>query len=192
MARPKLRGVLLCEDTEHERFFRRLLIPRWFARNKLKVQRIPDGKGAGDAFVVDRYVEEVRLARRWRNENYGLAVAVDGDLLKLEGRLRQLDQRLAEAGLEPRSEEERIAVFVPTRSIETWELWLCGRRDLDEDSDYKSRFRKAQRRGTASAKDAVDAWFRSLSPEEDKLERETLPALAAGRVEVRRLGTSRS
>ena len=190
MARPRLRGVLLCEDTEHERFFRRLLLRRWFKR--LRVERIRDRKGAGDAYVIVKFAQEVRVARRWRNENYALVVAIDGDRVKMHERLRQLDQQLVDAGLPKRGEDEMIVICVPTWSIETWELWLCGRRDLDEDSDYKSRFRKAQRRGTASAKDAVDAWFRSLSPEEDKLERETLPALAAGRVEVRRLGTSRS
>ncbi|MCB1036357.1 MAG: hypothetical protein KDD47_21205, partial [Acidobacteria bacterium] len=105
MASPRLRGVLLCEDKEHERFFRRLL-EKWFGRGKLYVNRIPDREGAGDAYVLASYVREVEQARRWRSENYALVVAIDGDRERLHGRLEQLDQHLAAAGLAPRGEDE--------------------------------------------------------------------------------------
>ncbi len=188
MARPRLRGVLLCEDVEHERFFRHLL-KKWFGSGKLRVERIPNRRGAGDAFVLANYAREVRLARsiRNRNENYALVVAIDGDRLKVHGRMRQLEQQLGDAGLSKREQTELIVICVPTWSIETWELWLCGDREIDEDHRYKTRYQGAKRRGEASAKSAAKAWFSSLSPEEQELEQETLPSLAAGRVEVERL-----
>jgi hypothetical protein len=151
------------------------------------VNRIPDREGAGDAYVVARYVEEVQLARQWRHENYALVVAIDGDRGKLQGRMRQLDQKLEDAGLPKRGKDEMIVICAPTWSVETWELWLCGDESVDEETDCKRRYRDAERRGDVSPKKAVESWFRSLSDDETQLEQETLPALAAGRLEVRRL-----
>lgn len=187
MSRPRLRGVLLCEDQEHERFFRPLLVGKWFGRGRLRVERIPNNEGAGDAWVLERYAREVRYARSKRDENYALVVAVDGDHFKLKKRLRQLDQRLTDEELPTREESERIVIFVPTRSMETWELWLCGDREVDEKSDFKQRFRRAQARGEASAKAAAAAWFRSPSADEEATEGRKLPSLAAGRIESGRL-----
>lgn len=189
MSRPRLRGVLLCEDQEHERFFRRHLLTKWFGEGKLRVERIPNNQGAGDAWVLERYAREVRYARSKKSENYALVVAVDGDRFKLKQRLQQLDRKLTEEGSKERGPQESIVIFVPTRSIETWELWLCGARDLDEKSDYKQRFRLAEARGEASPKAAAEAWFRDLSPEEEADERRRLPSLTAGRDEVERLGS---
>jgi len=187
LSRPKLRGVLLCEDQEHESFFRRHLLRKWFGAGKLRVERIPNNQGAGDAWVLERFAQEVQYARSKKAENYALVVAIDGDHFKLRARLRQLDQKLTEESLEARRKAERIAIFVPTRSIETWELWLCGDREVDEEGDFKQRFQQAQARGEASTKKAVEEWFRSLTPEEEANERETLPSLTAGRVEIGRL-----
>ncbi len=190
MASPLFRGVLLCEDVEHERFFRRLLERKWFRRNQLKAQRIPNAQGAGDAFVRSRYAGEVQLARSKRHENYALIVVVDGDRWGLAKRIQQLDEQLDAAGLDKRNPSDKILVFVPTRNIETWKLWLCGHRDLDEEGDYKGRFRKADMSGTATARDAIEAWFQQLSTEDCQLEEQTLPALAAGRQEIQRLKTN--
>ncbi|NJL28514.1 MAG: hypothetical protein HC897_11805 [Thermoanaerobaculia bacterium] len=187
MAVPKFRGVLLCEDLEHERFFRRLLETRWFGRGKLRVLRIPNRQGAGDAFVLERYAAEVQHARSKRGERYVLVVAIDGDREKVRGRLEQLDRKLEQAGLSRRVQDEPVIVFVPTRNIETWELWLCGDHEVDEEADLKLDFRDAERRGEASAKQAVTAWFRSLSEAERQREEANLPSLAAGRREIRRL-----
>ena len=189
MARPKLHGVLLCEDNEHRRFFLRLL-KKHFGRGQPHVESIPNREGAGDHWVLKQYPEEVRSARRKSHDkNRALVVVIDGDRNKLRERLRQLDQKLEDAGLAPRGSDEKIAVFVPRRNIETWELWLCGHRDLDEDNDYKHRFHTAEGQGEASVKDAVAMWFQSLTTEDRILEEQRLPSLAAGRNEIRRLET---
>lgn len=189
MAAQKFGGVLLCEDREHESFFRRLLETRWLVRGRLHVSRIPNRQGAGDAFVIERYAAEVQHARskQKRGERYVLAVAIDGDREKVRGRLEQLDQKLEQSGLSRRGPDELVIVFVPTRNIETWELWLCGDHGLDEEADLKRRFKETKRRGEASARQAVAAWFRALSDAERLHEEAKVPSLAAGRREIRRL-----
>lgn len=186
MSASRFRGVLLCEDQEHERFFRRLL-GKWFGKGKLRVHKIPNREGAGDAYVTANYAREVQLARRWRSENYALVVAIDGDRGKLQGRMDQLDRELDAAGLARRSDGELIVLFIPTRNIETWQLWLCGARDLDEERNYKPQHRDAERRGEVSPKLAAQRWFETLSENEKQLEKETLPSLSAARDEIRRL-----
>ncbi|HEX9734493.1 MAG TPA: hypothetical protein VGG06_21185 [Thermoanaerobaculia bacterium] len=101
--------------------------------------------------------------------------------------MQQLDRKLEDAGLSKRGKDEMIVICVPTWSVERWELWLCGDGDVDEETDCKRQFREAERRGDVSPRKAVESWFRSLSDEERQLEEETLPALSAGRQEVRRL-----
>jgi len=185
LRRPKLRGALLCEDLEHERFFRRLLSTRWFGEGKLRVERIPNNQGAGDAWVLERYAREVRYARSKRGESYALVVAIDGDRYKLQERLQQLDQKLSDESLPMRANAEKIAIFVPTRSIETWELWLCGNREVDENGDFKELFKAAEGRGEASARAAAAAWFDTT--EQNEIEQRRLPSLTAGRTEIERL-----
>lgn len=176
-----MRGVLLCEDTEHETFFRHLLLRKNF--RPVRVERIPNRQGAGDAWVLKRYAKEVQYARSKSGENFALVVAIDGDRWKLPKRLRQLDEQLIKAGLSKREGNEKTVIFVPTRNIEPWELWLCGDRDVDEDGDFKSKCRKARGRGAVSAKAAVAAWFEDPSADEEN----TLPSLTAGRAEIGRL-----
>lgn len=179
MTKSRSRVVLLCEDVEHGQFFRRLL------RRKLNVGYLRVEILHGAAMLLQHYAKEVKLARsvQARGENYVLVVAIDGDRFKLQERLRHLDQELVKAKLPTRGPDEAIVICVPTRNVETWELWLCGDREVDENGDFKHRFRDAGRRGEASAKLAVQGWF-ELSSEERHLETTRLPALAAGRKEV--------
>ncbi len=72
------------------------------------------------------------------------------------------------------------------RTIETWEMWLCGAHEVDEQTDYKNAFRREAERGKMSSRQAVEAWFAFL-PEERQAEESRLPALAYGRKEVARL-----
>lgn len=114
-------------------------------------------------------------------------MVVDGDSAGIKQRLKELDQRLEEAGSVKRDTKEKIATCVPSRTVETWELWLCGRHDLNEASDYKADFQMEKRKGRASADRAVKAWFSQLTEVDAKAESDCLPALAAGRSELRRL-----
>jgi hypothetical protein len=80
-----------------------------------------------------------------------------------------------------------IASYVPSRSVETWEMWLCGAHKIDEQTEHKAAFRREVEQGTMSARKAVEAWFVLLTPEEQQAEESLLPALAHGRKEMARL-----
>ena len=126
------RVEVLCEDKKHEAFARRLLERMGVGRRRVHVEKAPSGKGAASRWVMDRYAEVRRRARAKRHQlRLGFLVIVDGDS---EGR----DARFREAhppGNE-RSADERVALWIPTWSIETWVLWLNGA-DVDESTPLK-------------------------------------------------------
>ncbi len=175
----RLRCQLLCEDVEQERLFRPIL-ERYFRR--VYVEH-PKSHG-GASFVLQRVQRLADYIRKRHQEAVGLLVVIDGDASGLHRRLEEI--RTA-AGLTGATWEERIATCVPSRSVETWEMWLCGERELDERASYKDVYRRECERGAMSSRKAVDAWFVTLTPEEQQTEEVRLPALAYGRKEVARL-----
>lgn len=74
---------------------------------------------------------------------------------------------------------DHLAICVPTRNIETWLLWLQGRRDLDEIEDYKRAVE-----AIGYLKETAKLWF---APGDAHLESSRLPSLAHGRKEIARL-----
>jgi len=80
-----------------------------------------------------------------------------------------------------RDAADRIAIWVPTWSIETWLLWLNGDHAIDESTSLKNRVADDQQ-GRQLAKKAAEAW-EPAHPEES----ESLPSLAAARIELLRL-----
>jgi hypothetical protein len=177
--------LLLCEDEEQRDFFLPILKRRF---SRVHVEPIKPGQPGGVSFVFQSYARLVKgLVRRYPKEARGLVVVVDGDAAGLAGRLRELDQRLEEAGYEKRNAKEKIAACVPCRNVETWEFWLCGRRDVNESDDYKADLQAEKRRDAAISRKAAVAWFDQLSEEAKKNEKDRLPSLAAGRAELDRL-----
>jgi hypothetical protein len=71
-----------------------------------------------------------------RSKNYQknlcLLVAIDGDNKGVTVRKLELDQALIDAKVEARRDDEPVAVFVPTWSIETWLASLVGASPHDE------------------------------------------------------------
>lgn len=175
----RLRCSLLCEDIEQERLFRPIL-ERHFSRVYVEPRK-PHG---GASFVLQRVERLANYIRQYHQESVGLLVVIDGDTAGLQERLDAI--RLA-AGLTGAAWEERVAKCVPSRSVETWEIWLCGRHDVDEQTQYKEFFRREVERGAMSSRKAVEAWVLPLTPEERQIEENRLPALAHGRREVDRL-----
>jgi len=175
----KLTCWLLCEDLEQERLFRPIL-ERHFRRIHVEPRK-PHG---GASFVLQQIGRLANYIRRRRQEAVGLLVVIDGDAAGLQRRLEEI--RTA-AGLTWAVWEERIAACVPCRSVETWEMWLCGEHEVDEQTRYKETFGRKVERGAMSARKAVEAWFASLTPEVRQAEETRLPALAHGRKEIARL-----
>jgi hypothetical protein len=155
---------------------------------RVHVEPRKDKESGGINFVLQSYARLVKgLVRRYPQEARGLVVVVDGDSVGLKQRLRELDQRLEEVGGAKRDAAEKIAACVPCRTVETWELWLCGRHDLNESDDYKVIFQSERRKGNASAGGAVKAWFDHPSEASKNTEDNRLPSLEAGRAELDRL-----
>jgi hypothetical protein len=74
----------------------------------------------------------------------GLVGVIDADISPVSRRMQQLDQSLRDAALEPRSEQEPIALLIPKRNIETWIHHLLGE-PVNEDDVY-SKFSDEQRK----------------------------------------------
>jgi hypothetical protein len=176
-----LRCELVCEDVEQEKLIRPLLAR--VLRCKVKVA--PRKPAGGATFVLGRVAEAAKYLRQRPNETVALVIVIDGDELGLRGRLRDIGDRLSAAGLDPGELDERMVTFVPSRNVETWELWLSGRRDLNETTDYKHEAERVL--GAGSRRVLVDAWLVQLSPDDAAEERMKLPALAHARLELARL-----
>ncbi len=166
MTRRITRLVLICEDTQHEVFARRFLKKHDWRTRSLHVVVAPPGHGSGEQFVREAFASELRTYRSRRNlVGQALIVIVDGDLCGGEDRLRQLDRACREAGIPTRGDDERVAVFVPTRSIETWLTYLDGH-DVDENKAYAKldRARMCQRHVEVLAKMCEVGELRSPVP----------------------------
>jgi hypothetical protein len=176
----KLRCSLLCEDREQERLFRPLL-ERLLHRPIRVEPRKPHG---GFTFVLARLKDAARYVRRRPQEAVGLVVVVDGNSVGFQERLTEIRKVLREVGIDD-VQPERIAICIPTRNVETWAMWLCGESDLDEHTDYKSRYHRAFKL-EVGPRDLAKAWL-TTPPERLEAEKRCLPALVRGRAEIERL-----
>jgi hypothetical protein len=141
MSRRKVNLVIVCEDVQQSVFARHYLIKRGFEARKIRVVQNPAGRGSGEQFVRNYLVQEVKEFRRKSSFQESLAVAalVDADTFSVEERLNQLNKALAEEGLDEIQPDERIAVFVPKRNIETW-IRFANDRSVDEVTAYPKLF----------------------------------------------------
>lgn len=194
----RVRLLILCEDTRHRRFLEALCEQWGIGDHQRRIHVAPKGTGDAKQWIRQRYAHvkdgQVRLIR---SNNFqtrlGLLVMIDGDDQGCDARKRELDDALANGGLLRRGEHDRIGIFVPTWSIETWLLWFWGDEDVDESDSYKedgraggpqraARFRAARndRRNTEAS--AASAWMLPQAGEMDRL-----PSLADARRERDRL-----
>lgn len=128
--------VILCEDIQHEAFLHRFFANMGWEKRRFRVVKAPPGEGAADAFVRRRFVVELREHRRRRRVDRAVVVMVDGDARGVARRIRELDDACRQSGVPPRSGEDRIAVFVPTWSVETWLAYLDGETVTPDRQDY--------------------------------------------------------
>ena len=167
-----------CEDRRQEQFVRSLLDRIGFDRRRVYFSTAPRGAGAASQWVIARYSGEVSTkVRATRNQaNLGFLVIVDGDDQGLDGRKQSL------CG-EPdgRKAADRIAIWVPTWSVETWILWLCGDSSVREDMSFKNKIRGDQEYKRL-VQQSVEGWDPSRPDERD-----SIPSLAAARDELTRL-----
>lgn len=128
--------VILCEDRQHEAFARRFLRQAGRGYRVQRVEVSPRGRGSGEQFVRARFAKELAYYRaRQHRVEQALIVLIDADRCTVAERVEQVDSAAAEGGQEPRQPNERVAVFVPARSIETWLAYLDGQA-VNEDDTY--------------------------------------------------------
>lgn len=140
--RHKPQVVILCEDIRHYHFARKYLRCHGFKRIIPKI--CPKGRSSGEQYVCTHYAAEVKAYRSQANYlHIALVVVIDADLKSIDERITALNesQKMIELEQAPRSETEKIAIFVPARNIETWIHYINGN-DCNETESYKSLYQK--------------------------------------------------
>ncbi|MBN1285082.1 MAG: hypothetical protein JXB47_06775 [Anaerolineae bacterium] len=123
----RIRIVLLCEDRQQEVFARRFLYRCGVEPARIRARTAIKGKGSAEQFVREQYPAEVKAYRsKPYQKDIGLVVIIDADVKAVEERCQEFETALAECGLSGRQTGERIGIFVPKRSIETWICYLRG------------------------------------------------------------------
>lgn len=181
-----MRLRVLCEDRKTENLVRRLCDAWGLSSRDVWVSVAPSARGAASAWVIRNYSKQVtafRAVSRFQRE-LGLLVVIDGDNVGVKERERELAKQLVaqeKEPLEPRGPDERLAIFVPTWSIETWLFWLSGDRHVDESRSYRNDARSASDHVSRDSGLALAAFLRGSEL--------GLPSLEAARKEAKRLPT---
>ena len=140
------RLVILCEDSQQAVFAKNFFRHHRFDSKKMRFEIGSKGKGSGEQHVRTQYVEEVKHYRRTSSYSpvgTNLIVIIDADKHTVNSRLNQLDSALEEDGQPKRQPDEKIAIFVPKRNIETWIHYLMGE-SVDEAKAYPKLSRERE------------------------------------------------
>ncbi|NER45479.1 MAG: hypothetical protein F6J86_18780 [Symploca sp. SIO1B1] len=136
--------TILCEDIAHERFIRQYLLCCGFDDRKIKDFGNPKGRkiNNNNDFVLKQYASLVKTYRRKNFQNRAVVVMIDADECSIDERLRAfniaLDEGEGKLNKDLRLSQEKIAIFVPARNIETWFYYINFSKDCDESTDYKN------------------------------------------------------
>ncbi len=119
--------IVLCEDRQQEVFARYFLVRCGVEQRRIRFKTSPKGHGSGEQYVRQQYPKEVKLYRSQSSHlAIGLAVMIDADTMPVERRIAQLESALENDDQRQRQAEERTAIFVPKRNIDTWIHYLQG------------------------------------------------------------------
>jgi len=127
--------IILCEDLQLRCFIRRFLLKRGWHARQIREVALPAGGGAGVTWVRKNLPNELQ-AYRSRNAlaETCLVVGCDADDKTVEGRIQRLTEACTAAGVPFRTNDERVALAVPKRNIETWLAYLRGTVVNEEDA----------------------------------------------------------
>jgi hypothetical protein len=118
-------------------FVYHFLIEKGIPRQRIRINKCPPGKQAGERYVRQNYPKEVKAIRSKRRLHVGLVTVIDADIHTVDERLAQLAQEIADSEQEGRGQEEPIAILVPKRNIETWIYHLLGHQ-VNEEEKYNN------------------------------------------------------
>ena len=129
--------IIVCEDSQHEAFARRLFDKVGWHKRKVRVVKAPKARGSGSQFVLTRFVQEPIVYRANRHRvDIRLVIIIDGDAKGTDEIRSGLDQLCVAAGVDPRKDDEKVAIFIPTWRIETWLHYLRGNEVDEMKKDY--------------------------------------------------------
>lgn len=133
MSLSETRITVVVEDRRTERFVRRLLESLGTHSRKIFFRIAPAGEGSAAEWVLKQTPHTFRTLRGFRpGTNVAALMVCDGDNVGPPGRWRRINAELQAAGLSARAPADRIAILVPTWSIESWLLQLLGTSNVDE------------------------------------------------------------
>ena len=119
--------------------------------------------GAGDQFVRDNYPAYLDAVRK---RNGILVVMIDGDNYSIAERLKQLNDACSQRRVSPLNTSDKVAVFIPSRNIETWLAYLDGERVNEVDTYPRlERERECRRHVDVLEQMCAEGKLRSPAPE---------------------------
>lgn len=173
--------IVLAEDARHQGLIRKYLYRCGYEPHNIRMEALPSGRGCGEQWVRERYLEQVKaFRRRAASAATALIVAIDADTRKVSDRIRQLQRALSEAQETPRTDREAIVHLIPKRNVETWVLCLSGSL-VDEETDYKGDDDVPRRITAAAANLFALARGTAVPPQS------SIPSLRQAIPEIRRL-----
>ncbi|MBE9186938.1 hypothetical protein IQ270_20320 [Microcoleus sp. LEGE 07076] len=185
--------TILCEDIDQERFIREYLICCGLDDRKIKDFGNPKGKTIknNNALILKHYPELIKSYRSRNYRNIAVVVMIDADEDSLDERMRclniALDETAGNLNKDPRLPNEKVAIFVPARNIETWFYYINSHmsgQECNELTDYKDK--------TMTTKERIELAKRSakilaLEICHQGVDRITLPSLRYACRELQRL-----
>jgi hypothetical protein len=174
----RVRIIVRCEDLQQRCFIYRFLQGK-VNRHAIDIKNCPKGKGSGAQWVLKQYPVEVKALRSGPPVTKALISIVDADVDIVADRKRQHDDALAAVGLPKRSPDERIALVVPKRNIETWIHHLLGEKGVNETDAYP-RFAGEERKCAPAAEAFAQRCPNDMRPDD-------LPSLQDGCAELQRI-----
>jgi hypothetical protein len=154
--------TILCEDIYQERFIREYLICRGWDDRKIRDFGNPKGQAIknNNALIVRYYPDIIKSYRSRNYRNRAVVVMIDADNDTLSHKMRSLhialDETVGNLNQDPRHSDEKVAIFVPDRNIETWFYYINSYpsgQECDEMTDYKNK--------TMSTKERIELAKRS-------------------------------
>ncbi|WP_045213598.1 hypothetical protein [Desulfonatronovibrio magnus] len=141
----RIRYTILCEGAR-DYYFAKSFIEKAIGKDKTEFYRsqtVP-GRGSGEQQVRNLFPDELAARRkRPKNENHWLVVITDGDGLSPKDRKTQLFQELADRLMEMPGDDEKCALFIPCRNLESWFEWI-QKGNSNEEKNYKNKHRNAK------------------------------------------------
>ena len=157
--------IILCEDLDQEQFITQYLVERGLN----KIRCFSNVKDNNNATVIKKYPALVKSYRQKKHKkNMALIIMIDGDDKTFHQRIRSLnkalDEREGELNKYLRQPDEKIAIFVPTRNIETWFEYVNGNNNCNEQDDYKNN-NLGKKERIKLAKDSATKLAKEICPQ---------------------------